>query len=157
MAAETASLLPKPSSPSHSSSLPKPSTITTESTYALPIFRILGGAACLFAPGLATSLFRIPITPPALVLVHMVGVRDLVIGEYTWYLRGGLTDPERRRELKTFLVANVATDVADMAAIGVCLARGTMGRQAAGLVGGAALVAAMMGVIAYRGLREEKL
>jgi hypothetical protein len=110
----------------------------------------------MFAPQFTANLFRIPITPQQNILGRLIGIREIVLGEYIWFCRGGLTDASQRKELRHILMANIVVDTVDIASCAYGFARGTMSKPAAGLFGGGAILFAVMGLVGLNGLKEEK-
>jgi hypothetical protein len=122
--------------------------MTTEIT-ALGLLRIVAGGACLLAPTLTGRIFHVPIGPQSIIIARMLGIRDVVLGEL---LLTADKNGKDQKELKRALWAGVATDVVDVGSCALALASGTLSRTGTGLLGGGAVVFALMGMGLLRSL-----
>lgn len=129
------------------------SRLVTGCVTALGVLRIGVGAACIIAPQFTCNLFRLPASPQIALVTRLTGVRDIVLGELL--LTANRSGEDKHHELKRTLWANVATDVVDVGSCAVALYTGAVGRTAAGLFGGGAVLFVLLGVESLVGLRKK--
>lgn len=82
--------------------------------------------------------------------LRLFGIRDAVIGELTWLHRPPFHKPlddAQRNQLRTMLLANVATDATDVVVTAAALAVGAIGRNAAIAIGGGAVTFLSLGLV----------
>jgi hypothetical protein len=148
-----------PSAPLLSKS-PEP-TLAPASPFAVGLVNCLGyfraglGFCAILAPTTVGKIFLTPIAVHSTesTLLRLVGVRDLVIGELTWFVRPRPSHGQSERgELRRVIYANMATDTLDLACLAFAAYKGAIPRPAAGIIGGGAAAFLGMGLLALREL-----
>lgn len=115
--------------------------------------RVIAGGMALIAPTFTGKLFLIPaaaMTPMSAYQLRLFGIRDAVIGELTWLHRPAFRKPldeGDRKQLRTILLANVATDATDVVVTAAAMAMGAIGRNAALAIGGGAVTFLSLGLV----------